>query len=232
MENSIQSALKLFDKKINLLIVDDDDVLLDSLTNTFISPLFKISTASTLAQASDLIGSNPHKWHCWILDIDLGHGQCGLDLLSRYSGYQFAIVLSGLHRMALAAESIRLGAMMAFDKDPASIEQLHNEVCKTAALGFLLNGKCDHFDIFKLLLDDTVTTIEEWAFQGCIELRKLHRIYDLYPPITPNFGLALYRAIYYLLRNPTDSATAPFTVESREKYMLWIQYALRKNGQL
>jgi ActR/RegA family two-component response regulator len=230
MEISIQTALKLFDKKINLLIVDDDDVLLDSLTTTFVSPLFNISTASTLAQAGDLIDSNPDSWHCWILDIDLGHGQCGLDLLSRYSGYQFAIVLSGLHRMALAAESIRLGARMAFDKDPSSIEQLHNEVCKTAALGFLLNGKCDHFDIFQLLLDDTVTTIEEWAFRGCIELRKLHRICDLYPPITPNFGLALYRAIYYLLRNPTDSATASFTAESRAKYVSWINYALRKYG--
>ncbi len=228
METSIEKALTVFDKKINLLIVDDDDLLLDSLTATFVSPLFKISTASTFVAAIDLIGRNPDSWHCWIIDIDLGHGQCGLDLLSRYSGFKFAIVLSGLHRMAVAAESIQLGAYMAFDKEPASIEQLHNEVCKIASLGFLLNGKCDHFDIFQLLLDDTVMTIEEWAYRGCIELRKLHRICDLYPPITPNFGIALYRAIYYLLRNPADALMEPFTVASRGKHILWIKYALRK----
>ena len=229
MTTNIQNGLMIFNKKINLLIVDDDAVLRDALSGIFVSPLFNISTAATLNQACDLIDRAPDCWHCRIVDIDLGHGRTGLELLSRYPEFQFTIVLSGLKRMSLAAEAIRLGARMVFDKDPSSIERLYDEVCKIAALGFLLNGKrCEHIDVFEILRDDTITNIDDWAHQGCIELRKLHRICDLYPPITPNFGLALYRAIYFLLRNPTGSTNMQFTDEARLKYESWINYIVQR----
>ena len=229
MATFLQNGLTFFEKKINLLIVDDDAIVRDSLSGIFVSPLFNISTTSSWAQACDTIEKSQGPWHCWIVDIDLGKGQCGLDLLSRYPEFKYTIVLSGLGRMSLAAEAIRLGAAMVFDKDPLSIEPLHDKVCKTAALGFLLNGKrCAHIELFQILFDETITTIEEWARRGCIELRKLHRICELYPPLTPNYALALYRAVYCLLRNPPGSNKKVFSTDDMAKYEQWIDSAVRK----
>lgn len=231
MTTPVQKGLRLFEKRIGLLIVDDHEILRVSLADIFSSPLFDVTTAATVNQACDVIDQRPVPWHCWVVDIDLGRGQSGLDLLTRYPNFQFAIVLSGLQRMSLAAEAIRLGARMAIDKDPSSVDRLHDAVCKTAALGFLFNGKkCDHIDLFQLLQDDEITTIEEWARCGCIELRKLHRICDCYPPITPKLGLALYRAVYYLLRNPVGAMNERFSIESRANYEAWIDYTVRKYG--
>jgi ActR/RegA family two-component response regulator len=234
MTDFFQNGIEIFKKHVNLLIVDDEANLRDALLDVFVSPLFNITTASTLSESATAIGKVTVPWHCWIVDIDLGHGQCGLDLLSNHPNFPYVVVLSGLHRMALAAEAIRLGARIALDKDPSSIDRLHDEVCKTAALGFLLKGKpCADMELFQLLQDPSIMSIEEWANRACITLRKLHRIFDRYAPLTPHFALALYRTVYYLLQNPDPvSGATKALVESPSGYGSWIEYTVKKYSAL
>jgi ActR/RegA family two-component response regulator len=198
--SSHQDAVGLFKKKINLLIVDDDRHVIDSLADVFTSPLFTIKTVASLDEAYGAIGALPHLWHCWIVDIDLGQGASGLELLKRYPQFPFSVMLSGLRSMALAADAIKLGARGVMDKDPSQIDRFYDEVCKTAALGYVLKGKSTpHLDLFLLLQDPEVISIEQWAEKASIPLRQLQRVCETHSSLTPRLALALFRTVYYLL---------------------------------
>jgi ActR/RegA family two-component response regulator len=201
MTGFYKEAIVLFKNKVNLLVIDDDSKTRASLKDLFNSPLFTISTAANLDESFAIIGSSPEKWHCWIVDIDLAKGQSGLQLLKCFPNFPYAVVLSGLRSMALAGDAIKLGARSVVDKAPAHINRLIDDVCKTAALGYVLRGKpTPQLDVFLLLQDDSVTSIEIWADRLNMPVRHLYRICEVHPPLTPHYALALYRSIYFLLR--------------------------------
>jgi ActR/RegA family two-component response regulator len=196
---NISEAEDIFRRKVKLLIVDDDALLCKSLAGIFVSQLFCISTATSLEDAYKIIGNSPERWHCWIVDVDLGHNRNGLDLLRRFPQFPFSIILSGLRSMSAAAEAMSLGARTVVDKNPEYLDKLYDEVCKTAAIGFVLNGRnTPHLNLFLPLQDAPTISIEEWAEKTNMEMRKLQRLCEPYN-ITPRYGLSLYKAIYYLL---------------------------------
>jgi CheY-like chemotaxis protein len=199
MQNLRAEAEALFHNKIKLLVVDDDELICKALKELFQSPLFYISTASSFEEASDLIGNSPDQWHTWIVDIDLGRKKSGIDLLKVYPNYQFAIFLSALQSMTKAAEAMRQGARTVLDKLPNDFSILFDEVCKLAAMGFLLNGRfAFELDVFLLLQEPTTTSVEEWARKAFMDIRKLQRLCEPYG-ITPRYALSLYKSVYFLL---------------------------------
>jgi CheY-like chemotaxis protein len=230
----LSKAIDLLRQKVNLLIIDDDVVIRDSLVGLFSSPLFRTVPASSLDKALQAIGPASTGWHCWIVDIDLGQGTSGLSLLKRFPQFHYAIVLSGLRSMTQASEATTLGARAIIDKDPSALQLLYDEVRKTAALGFVLGGKqTPDLDTFLLLQDPSIDSIDEWAARAGITLRKLFRICEAHPPLTPFYALALYRTIHYLLGesgNPgipiTSGDAHRISVGEQEAYESWIEYTL------
>jgi len=224
----------MFRKKVNLLILDDDEIIRESLVKKFSSPLFNTVPARSLDQAFEAIGVTLTGWHCLIVDLDLGKKASGLTLFRKFPGYPFAIILSGLRSMTMAAEAMHLGACAIVDKDPSALETLYSKVLETAALGFVLNGRSSpHMDTFRLLQDSTIDSVDAWANRSGVTLRKLYRICEVHPPLTPHFALALYRSICFLLRLTENTAgsssfeiASQFSPEEQNACLSWIEYIM------
>lgn len=203
MATDYTSLFEYFKRKINILVIDDEDVVLDVVTELFYSPIFKITTGSSLDEAIRIISRKKKTtWHCWIVDVSMRGERDGLKLIEKFPTYPFTVVLSGLQSMTVASEASEKGAMKVFDKNPQSFDLLLDEVCKIAALGYILKGKymkyIDHFSILKRY---QISSKEEWAKEACISIRQLERVCAMNSRITPLFVLHLYYSLYYFLKN-------------------------------
>jgi CheY-like chemotaxis protein len=185
---------------INLLIVDDFPVMQKSIVDLFSSPLFKISTAASACEARTSINSNK-LWHCWVLDISMEEKYSGINLLSEYQQYPFAVILSGLRSMSVASRAMELGAYKVFDKDPQLLPVLHKEVCKLSAISYILNGAgTKYLSLFSLLAQIKIDSTETWASNAFMTVRQLERICSMHSHLTPRFLIPLYYTLELLLQ--------------------------------
>jgi DNA-binding NarL/FixJ family response regulator len=189
--------------RVHLLIIDDDSQVRDMLTGMFSSSsLVSITSGASCRQAFELITNAQHPWHCWILDIALDEEKDGLTILKRYPRFPFTIMLSGLRSMTTATEALKLGAMKVYDKDPSSLDELYESVCKIAAMGFVLNGKnTQYLSQFSFLLEKPLKTAEQWAETACISPRQFDRICTSHTSLTARLLLPFYYTLYVLLNN-------------------------------
>ena len=191
------TILDFFNKKINILAIDDERVILDAVTGIFSSPLFNIITGSTVKQAFKIINETKEPWHCWILDINIGREGDGFDILKKYPNFPFAVMLSGLRSMTIASDAMKYGAIGVFDKDPESLDLLFDGICKVASLGFILGGKGGQYlENFQLLMTNHIKNPEGWANLACISIRQLERICAIHSTLTPRFLISLYYTLY------------------------------------
>lgn len=199
-----------FNKKINILTVDDEPVILDAVTGIFSSPLFNIAIGSTVREAFRIISKSEDPWHCWILDINIEKEGDGFDILKKYPNFPFAIMLSGLRSMTIASDAMKYGAIGVFDKDPASLDLLHDGVCKVASLGFILGGKGGQYlEHFQLLMTNHIKNPEEWANLACISIRQLERVCTIHSSLTPRFIISLYYTLYFSLTDGSPHSEGP-----------------------
>jgi DNA-binding NarL/FixJ family response regulator len=197
MHDGIAALSENLGAKIRLLIVDDQEIVCQSIRRLFSSPLFSIQTAESLERAKELIRRSSEPWHCWIVDVALEHKNAGLLLLSEHREFPFAVMLSGLGSMSMASQAMQAGAIAVFDKDPHSMQSLYELVCSVSALGFLLKGKTTKYlATFQLLDQHPIDTPDAWAQHACISVRQLERICALHSPLTPR----LFRPLFYALR--------------------------------
>ncbi|NLG17308.1 MAG: response regulator [Fibrobacter sp.] len=234
MVTFLQNGLGLFNKKINLLIVDDDEIIRESLAVKISSSLFNTVCAGSLEEAFGAIGETITGWHCSIVDLDLGNGASGLDLFRRFPGYPFTIILSGLRSMTLASEAMHLGTFSVIDKDPSEVDRLCRTVHEAATLGFLLNGRpSPYLDTFRLLRDQRIDSVDAWVERLGVTQRTLYRICEFHPPLTPHYALALYRSIHFLLTNAETTVAPSLAIPPRCKSedhndpSMWIEYILQ-----
>ncbi len=207
MEKDIQNISEAFEKKINLLLVDDDKDSLNLLENMFSSPLFNIKKVSAFKPALNTIDKSNMFWHCWIVDIALGEYNEGLKLLKRYQKFPFTIVFSGIGSMTVASEAMHLGAMNVFDKKQQYINSFFEEVCKVAALGFILKGKQTKYLSYFLHLKETnFLNREKWAKRACVSMRQLERVCSMHSILTTRCLLSFYYSLYFLLLNGKGSS--------------------------
>ena len=223
MDELLCKALNHFRGKINLLVVDDDLHILNSLERTFDSPAFNITTIDSYSEAIKITQSRNCSWHCWILDIDLGENRTGIEIMNANTRFPFVIILSGLQSMRVAAEAVNCGAMAVFDKNPVFFRQLYTETCEIAALGYVLGGKqTQYLSLYRLLCKSFIKTPEEWACKACISLRQLHRICEIHSIPTPRATLAQYYSIYTLLINgklPSHDSQIEETLLGNNEYI-------------
>ncbi len=185
---------------INLLIVDDFPIMQKSIVDLFSSPLFNINTAASACEARTSINSKK-LWHCWILDISMEEKYSGINLLSEYPHYPFAIILSGLRSMSVASRAMELGAYKVFDKDPQLLPVLHQEVCKLSAISYILNGAgTKYLSLFSLLSQMRIDSAEAWASNAYMTVRQLERICSMHSHLTPRFLIPLYYTLEQLLQ--------------------------------
>lgn len=200
MSDSLKRLQSALAKKINILVVDDDRSIRAALQEVFDAPLINLVTAHSHDHAANVIRSHQAIWHAWVLDIQLGIGKSGLDIIKENPNFPFIVVLSGLKSMNQATEALSLGARKAFDKDPNSLETLYEEVCRWAALGFILRGReTKYFNVFSLLGDPQIRSAQDWADRSNITVRQLSRICELHGSITARHYIAFYNACHALL---------------------------------
>lgn len=188
----------------------------------FSSEIFNITCCSKIARANELMGNRTKVWHAWLIDLAIEHEGDGIELLTKYNYFPYVTVLSGLGSMGLASKAMLAGAISVFDKNPASIDQLHSSVCSTAALGFLLQGKpTQYLSVFSKLISKYIDSTDTWAEQACITNRQLERICKLHTSFTPRFFRPLYYTLWYALMNefanetyPDEQSIHPFSYES------------------
>ena len=195
---------------VRLCIVDDDRYILDSLADLFFSPLFSVHTADSTPSALKKLTYGT--WHCCLLDIAMEHEESGLDVLRACKQFPFVIMLSGLRSMQIAGAAMEQGAMKVFDKEPDNFDTLHSEVCRTAALGFILGGKqSQYLQHFMILKESIVYTPEQWADTACMTVRQLERICKTNTNLSPRFVLPFYYALSILL----ETGDTPSDIHSR-----------------
>ena len=202
---AVDNILECFNKKINLLIVDDEPIVLDVVKSVLSSPLFNIHSAFSLSQAFKVIDEAKEPWHSWVLDINIGDRDDGIDIIKRYPKYPFAVMLSGLRSMTKASQALQSGAMKVFDKTPESLELMHDEVCKIAALGFILGGRnTQYLSNFTNLTEHTFSNPSQWAESSCITVRQLERICSGHSLLSPKYCISLFYALSYVLSKDED----------------------------
>ncbi len=200
MKENVQALRNRLASRINLLVVDDQEIVRQSIVRMFASPLFAIQTADSFQSANEAIRAAQWPWHCWIVDIALEREDSGLFLLVEHIDFPFMIMLSGLGSMSLASRAMQAGAIAVFDKDPKSLNSLYELVCAIAALAFLLGGKnTKYLSTFRLLEQSAITSPDDWAQKACISVRQLERICAIHSPLTPRLFRPLFYAIRYLL---------------------------------
>jgi len=108
-----------------LLLVDDDAVLCATLERGFVARGFRVHTAHTFAEASQLIEACQVDYA--VVDVRLPGGQ-GLDLVARLKAANPAtnvVVLTGYGSIPAAVESIKLGATY-YLANPARLDDILN----------------------------------------------------------------------------------------------------------
>jgi hypothetical protein len=234
MNELLAKLLDSFRGKVNLLLVDDDRHVLKSLSRNFTSPAFALTSYDSFTDAiRSLRRSDGAPWHCWVLDMDLGEGKTGIDIMKTDGHFPYILILSGLQSMRVAAEAVKQGALAVFDKDPDSFERLYDETCKIAALGYLLGGKATQYlPTYRLLCDTPLRSPDEWAEKACVSLRQLHRICDIHPIDNPKGTISLFYALYLLLwkgKTPySDELPASIKPSQVEFYTECVDYCVRK----
>ena len=185
-------------RKFNILLIEDNFYTLEAVQDMLDSPLLNVESAHSYAIARQRIMDSRIRWHCWVLDINLGGNENGLNLMREFSRFPFIIILSGLKNMHLASQAVRLGAVDVFDKSPrTSLFSFTDAVFRTAVLGYLLNGKgSDHLPTFLALKNHVLCSVPEWAQHSCLSVRYLERICTIHFDLSPRHVLSLY---YFLL---------------------------------
>ena len=216
LKEQVGHLSEVFQKSVNLLIVDDYPIMCNAIVDLFSSPLFNIDTAASAREARTVI-ARKKTWHCWILDISLEEEHSGIDLLSENPQYPFAIMLSGMRSMSIASKAMQVGAYKVFDKDPQLLPVLHSDVCNLAAMSYVLNGTgTKYFSLFFLLAQMNIDSAETWANNACMTVRQLERICSLHSHLTPRFIIPFFYTLKLLLQLEIKSSIDEFLQEEEK----------------
>ena len=217
---------------IKVLIVDDFDLLLTAVAGLFNSPFFEVTAVDSFEGAKRVIEQKGSQyWNAAILDMDLGEGPSGLDLMPLLKNVPVC-VLSGLQSMSVAAEAMKRGAVAVFDKSPTAFLPLYEETCCAASLADVMGTQQTQYKhIFHLITQTTTKSIDDWASAACLSTRQLHRVCDLHPWQDPKLTLALFYTISVCLwkdAKPTrEGFPRPLTIDDELFIKQCFEYSLK-----
>lgn len=219
------SIVEKLRNKINLLLIDDDEELIDSVIDLIESPLYSIHTAGNTDEAMEKIHKKNHTWHCWILDIAMEEEDSGLKILQKTQHFPYVLVLSGLGSMSTASRAAELGAAKIRDKDPSLLQQLVKDLAHISSLGTLLRGQpTKYFSTFNLLATHQIRSSEDWAGKANITLRQLRRICHMHAPLSPGTIIPFFYGVRFLLEHSDEQIKAFFSGEHNEKSLQDVEF--------
>jgi len=224
---------QMFSKRINILIVEDDENLLSTLAELFSTPCTAVIGAASIAEARNVIARSSDTWHCWIIDLSLGGKQdAGMALIEENSGFPFAIVYSGIGSMETASHATQMGAEAVIDKGGDSIAKLIGEVCELAPLAVLCKGAAvKSKEVLFLLKSRVIRQPNVWARAAGITLRQLQNISTLQTGMPPSLVIPFYYGLRTLLY-ACLAANVPFVEHSDETFHQDCMKFLEKNPHL
>jgi DNA-binding response OmpR family regulator len=109
-------VVTLLKKRINILLLDDNPEVVRMLEKLFDSPYFNLTTATSLSAAREALKSATHPWHSWILDLNLGSADAGLNLVEDFADFPYVTILSGLRDVYAGSRAYKMGILNVFDK--------------------------------------------------------------------------------------------------------------------
>jgi CheY-like chemotaxis protein len=207
-----EKLASFFFKRMNILIVEDDDIILRCLEDFLSTSFIHVETALNAENALVAIASTNTPWHCWIIDMGLGK-LSGLAILEENRQFPFAIIHSGTGSMEQAALAMKLGAADVIDKSPNSMYKVILKICKLIPLSVLCKGfLLKNISAFFLLKENIILDHTEWAYRANVSLRQLQNICNLHTGMPPTFVIPFYYGLQYLLSLSFDSSvlTAEF----------------------
>lgn len=224
---------EMFSKRINILIVEDDEYLLSTLAELFSTPCTAVTRAASMAEARNVIARSSDTWHCWIVDLCLGGKQdAGMALIEENSGFPFAIVYSGIGSMESASHATQMGAEAVIDKGGDSIAKLICEVCELAPLAVLCKGAVvKSKEVLFLLKSRIIRQPNAWARAAGITLRQLQNVSTLQTGIPPSLVIPFYYGLRHLLYTCLAAKAAPVERSDETFYQDCMSF-LEKNPHL
>jgi hypothetical protein len=192
---------RYFSRRVNLLIIEDNESLLLALKGIFSIPCFKVTAASSIDEARKAIKRPGTLWHSWIVDMCLaGKDDAGATLIEEHRHFPFAVVYSGLRSMENAARAIQKGAAAVIDKGGDTTDKLIGEVCGLAPLAMLCRGTLSkNREVLFLLKNQTVKGPAEWADRANMSLRQLEYISQTHTEMSPTMVIFFYYGLRHLL---------------------------------
>lgn len=120
------------DNQQTILLVDDDEVFVQVLSQAMVRRHFNVFTAVNAEQALELARQNPV--HKAVVDLRLGEdsGLVLVDQLLQLQAQMQIVVLTGYASIATAVEAIKLGAIQYLAK-PATAQQILAAFSQTGA---------------------------------------------------------------------------------------------------
>jgi hypothetical protein len=199
--NSAGNLSRYFSRRVNLLIIEDNENLLLALKGIFSIPCFKVTAASSIEEARKAIKRPGTIWHGWIVDMCLaGKNDAGATLIEEHCHFPFAVVYSGLRSMENAARAIQKGAAAVIDKGGDTTDKLIGEVCGLAPLAMLCRGTLsNNREVLFLLKNQMVKGPAEWADRANMTLRQLENISRTHTGMSPTMVIFFYYGLRHLL---------------------------------
>jgi len=117
------TALEPLSEVPTLLVVDDDEIFVQTLSRAMGKRGFSVMTANNVAQATIIASASPPQYA--VIDLKMP-GESGLSLirvLKQLSDQTIIVVLTGYASIATAVEAIKLGATSYLAK-PANADQI------------------------------------------------------------------------------------------------------------
>ena len=194
---------KALRKRFNVLIVDDVEEQRVLLADFFDPGCFNVLSARNYDEAVALIDSCRVPLHFLLIDLFLGPGKTGFDLLERYkNNYRFKLAMSGQADCREGGTAVELNALACLAKGGSDFwDDLAYYVCSYLPISFCSDGKIrDSLEMFEHLHKQPVYLVKDWAEYAHISDSSLFRNCKEQTGLTPEQVIFIHYGIHYFLR--------------------------------
>lgn len=189
-------------KKVNLLLVDDDEIILKVFAE-FLSqyPAYTVTTTMTISDAEQTILSGK-KYHVCLMDLGMtAPGNDEFYLLKKYKHHLPFIVVSGSTSLENGANAILYGASAVVAKPVRLdildfIHTINHTVIHTILTKEYIHGKNELVDkAMHVLFTHSISSVSEWANLCCVSETHFRRACQKAAIISPKKVLMIYQII-------------------------------------
>ena len=203
----IADLQKIFVKRFNILIVDDEpDLLAVSCLHFNDLPYFNAIPARSYDEAVKIIDSASKPFNFIITDLSMPV-KSGFDLLKRYKRNNgFMVAISGKSNCELGGKAVSFGALGCIARDgPGTMDRLTQFVCGYLPISFCSKGKCTRSrDVFAEIHQEGIFEVKDWEKTCQIKMRSLNRVCNKQLGLSPERFISISYGLYYLFHLHTN----------------------------